>query len=217
MTWAPLLALIVLAIALLSGAAPSLSVPDPHRLPAGELAGAYEAVRLFAQRAQEQQPDFALTAQNARAVAEMYARLDGMPLAIELAAARVASMSLSAIVARLDDRFRLLTGSDHNALLRQSTMRATLDWSYNLLSRSEQTALQRLAVFAGGWTLEAAEAVIGAGDGIVAGDVADLLSALALLVHLDHPVGCSRLSGLAGLLRFSKGRMRDAGSGHPGG
>ena len=88
--------------------------------------------------------------ENTRAVAEVYARLDGIPLAIELAAARVASMSVAAIAIRLDDRFRLLTSGVRDALPRQSTMRATLDWSYDLLSPPEQAVLQRLAVFAGG-------------------------------------------------------------------
>src|SRR5579884_2465087 len=158
---------------------PSLSAPNPHHLPGVQLAGIYESVRLFVQRAREQRPDFALDERNARAVAENCARLDGIPLALELAAARVGRMSLDALVLRLDDRFRLLTSGARDALPRQRTLRATLDWSYDLLDRPEQTLLHRLAVFAGGWTLEAAEAVC-AGEPIAEWQVLDLLGGLVV-------------------------------------
>jgi transcriptional regulator with XRE-family HTH domain len=133
---------------------PSLSVPDPRHLPPPDLVGSYEAVRLFVARARDRRPDFTLSAQNARAVAQICARLDGLPLAIELAAARVGAMSVEAIAARLDDRFRLLTGGARDALPRQQTLRATLDWSYDLLGAGERLLLGRLAVFAGAgrWT-----------------------------------------------------------------
>jgi predicted ATPase/transcriptional regulator with XRE-family HTH domain len=120
-----------------------------------------EAVQLFAARARAAQPRFALTAQNGAPVAELCGRLDGIPLAIELAASRLNALSVEQIAARLDDRFRLLTGGSRTALPRQQTLRATIDWSYGLLSEDERTLLQRLSVFAGGWTLEAAEAVGG--------------------------------------------------------
>ena len=156
---------------------PSLAVPDPAHLPDPEHLAAYAAVDLFVQRARSRRPDFTLSAQNAHAVAEICARLDGMPLAIELAAARVGSLPVDAIAARLDDRFRLLTGGPRTAVSRQQTLRAALDWSYDLLSEGEQRLLDRLSVFAGGCTLEAVEAVC-SGAGIEAWEVLDLLGSL---------------------------------------
>ena len=114
---------------------------------------------------------------NAAAVAEVCRRLDGIPLAIELAAARVRVLPVEEIARRLDDRFRLLTGGGRTAPPRQQTLRATLDWSHDLLTEPERALLRRLAVFVGGWTLEAAEAV-GAGDGLAADAVLDLLTRL---------------------------------------
>jgi predicted ATPase len=118
----------------------------------------YEAVRLFVERAAAA-TFFALTGTNARSVVQICERLDGIPLAIELAAARLKALSPHDIAARLDDRFRLLTGGSRTALPRQQTLRATLDWSYDLLTAAERTLLGRLSVFAGDWTLEAAEAI----------------------------------------------------------
>ncbi len=123
----------------------------------------YDAVRLFVERARLQRPDFTLTAGNAPAVAEICRRLDGIPLAIELAAARLSVLSVPQIAARLHDRFRLLTGGGRTALPRHQTLRAALDWSHDLLFAAEQALLRRLAVFAGGFTLEAAEAVCASG------------------------------------------------------
>jgi predicted ATPase/DNA-binding XRE family transcriptional regulator len=149
---------------------PSLAVPDARPQHGHELLGRYEAVQLFIVRAREHREDFALSAANARAVAEICARLDGIPLAIELAAARVDSLPVETIAARLDDRFTLLTMGARTALPRHQTLRATLDWSYDLLSRPEQMLLQRLAAFAGGASLEAAEAVCAdQGSGVGAG------------------------------------------------
>jgi transcriptional regulator with XRE-family HTH domain len=125
---------------------PSLPVPDLTHLPSPERLSDAAAVALFVVRAQERRADFALTAQNARAVASVCTRLDGMPLAIELAAARVGSLPVEAIAARLDDRFKLLTGGARDALPRQQTLRAALDWSYDLLSEREQHLLDRLSV-----------------------------------------------------------------------
>jgi predicted ATPase/transcriptional regulator with XRE-family HTH domain/Tfp pilus assembly protein PilF len=172
---------------------PSLAVPDLARLPDLEDMPAYAAVRLFVQRAQSRRPDFTLNAQNTRSVAEVCARLDGMPLAIELAAARVASLPVEAIAARLDDRFRLLTGGPRTVVPRQQTLRATLDWSYDLLGEGEQRLLARLSVFAGGWTLEAAERVC-VGPGVEAWDVLDLLGGLLnkSLVLLEEREGDAR-------------------------
>jgi non-specific serine/threonine protein kinase len=166
---------------------PSLPVPELDRLPALEELSEYAAVALFLARAQERRVDFKLTAQNARAVAQICARLDGMPLAIELAAARAASLPVEAIAIRLDDRFRLLTSGPRTAVPRQQTLRATLDWSYDLLELAEQRLLARLSVFAGGWALEAAEAVC-SGDAVEARAVLDSLGSLVnkSLVLLEY-------------------------------
>ena len=138
---------------------PSLTVPDPRQMLPIEKLSQYEAVKLFIDRALMVQPAFAVNNQNAPAVAHICHRLDGIPLAIELAAARVKAMSVEQISQRLNDRFRLLTGGSRTALPRQQTLRALIDWSYDLLSDKEKTLLRRLSVFAGGWTLEAAEKV----------------------------------------------------------
>src|SRR5262249_22288195 len=120
-----------------------------------------DAVRLFADRAAAVLPAFEITEENAAAVAEICARLDGIPLAIELAAVRIRVLSAEQIAARMGDFFRLLTSGSRTALSRHQTLRAAIDWSYDLLTESERRLLRRLTVFAGGWTLEAAEAVCG--------------------------------------------------------
>ena len=137
---------------------PPLSVPGAAALPVARLAES-EAVRLFVERAASLSPGFALTEANAAAVAEVSRRLDGIPLALELAAARVRTLSVEQIAARLDRRLRLLTSGRRAAPPHQQTLRASLDWSYDLLAEPERRLLGRLSVFAGGWTLEAAEAV----------------------------------------------------------
>jgi len=138
---------------------PSLSLPDPKKTVSLENLAQYEAVQLFIERAETVLPGFTLTSQNAPAVAQVCHQLDGIPLALELAAARVKMLTVEQIAARLDDRFRLLTGGSRAALPRQQTLRALIDWSYDLLSASECALLRRLSVFAGGWTLAAAEQV----------------------------------------------------------
>ncbi|MGH2593929.1 MAG: protein kinase domain-containing protein, partial [Anaerolineae bacterium] len=137
---------------------PSLSLPDIRHLPSIEQLTQYESVRLFIDRAIAVRPEFRLTDANAPAIAQICHRLDGVPLAIELAAARVRAMTAEQIAARLDDRFRLLTGGSRTALPRQQTLRALIDWSWDLLSDAERALLRRLSVFLSGWTLEAAEA-----------------------------------------------------------
>ncbi len=136
-----------------------------------------ESVQLFVTRAKANSPGFQLTTENGAWVAEICRRLDGMPLALELAAARVRSLTVQQIAQRLNDRFRLLTGGSRTAPLRQQTLESAIDWSYILLSPAEQKVLQRLSVFAGGATLEAAETVC-AGDGVETVDVLDVLSRL---------------------------------------
>ena len=143
---------------------PSLRVPDPQTLPPVADLLEYEAIRLFVERAALALPGFALTAANAAAIAEICYRLDGIPLAIELAAARVRSLPVAQIRARLDDRFHLLTAGSRVALPRQQTLRAAVDWSYDLLSEPERTLFRRLSVFAGGWSAEATEAIAGPMD-----------------------------------------------------
>jgi non-specific serine/threonine protein kinase len=135
-----------------------------------------ESVRLFVERAHHRNPTFVLELRNAESVAEICWRLDGIPLAIELAAGRV-GLSVQEISERLEDSLKLLTGGNRTATPRHRTLRGTLDWSHDLLSESEKRLFRRLSVFAGGWTLGAAEAV-GAGDGVEGEDALDLLSRL---------------------------------------
>ncbi len=157
---------------------PSLSLPDLQRLPSMEDLMKFEAVRLFIERAVSSRPGFAVTSGNAPAVVQTCQRLDGIPLAIELAAVRVKVLSVEQIARRLDDRFRLLTGGSRTAPPRHQTLQAVMDnWSYDLLSEAERTMLRRLSVFAGGFTLEAAEAVCRR-EGVREFEVLDLLSQL---------------------------------------
>jgi predicted ATPase/class 3 adenylate cyclase len=136
-----------------------LAVPDPTSLPDLETLSQYESVALFIQRARAAKHGFAITNENAPAVAEICYRLDGLPLAIELAAARLKLFSPQALLQRLDSRLKLLTGGARDRPSRQQTLRGTIDWSYSLLSEEEQALFAWLSVFAGGWTFEAAEAV----------------------------------------------------------
>jgi predicted ATPase/DNA-binding SARP family transcriptional activator len=138
---------------------PPLSVPGPGQLPSLERLQEFEAVGLFVDRAVLWQPTFTLTSTNAPAVVQICQRLDGIPLAIELAAARVKALPVEKLSERLDHRFRLLTGGSRTALPRHQTLQALIDWSYELLTEPERLLLRRLSVFAGTWTLEAAEAV----------------------------------------------------------
>jgi predicted ATPase/DNA-binding SARP family transcriptional activator/DNA-binding CsgD family transcriptional regulator len=137
----------------------------------------YEAVRLFVDRARLKLPDFELTQKNARAVARVCRRLDGIPLALELATARMGALAVEQVAQRLEASLDVLKGTSRTAAPRQQTLRATLDWSHNLLSEVERALFRRLSVFAGGWTLEAAE-VVCSGDVIEQDDVLDLLSGL---------------------------------------
>jgi predicted ATPase/class 3 adenylate cyclase len=156
---------------------PPLKVPDPRHLPDLEQLSAYESVALFVERAMAVRPEFSITSANAPAVAEICARLDGLPLAIELAAARVRVLSPMAIMERLGDRLALLSSGARNLPERQQTLRGAIDWSYDLLNEADRRVFTRFAVFAGGATLEAVEAVVLEPD-----EKTDALDAMASLV-----------------------------------
>ncbi len=158
---------------------PSLSLPPVDAESAADLSRS-DAVRLFAERAKLHDPGFSLDEQSAPLVATLCRRLDGIPLALELAAARMSSMSLRQITERLDQRFRLLTGGSRNAMPRQQTLQATVDWSFGLLTSPEREMLTRLSVFAGGFDLPAAEAVCR--PGTAGADTLDVLDQLGSLV-----------------------------------
>jgi non-specific serine/threonine protein kinase len=151
---------------------PSLAVPSADAVPSPLALARTEAVQVFVDRAVAARPDFTLTKQNAAAIAQICRRLDGIPLAIELAATRVRSLAPEQIAARLDQRFSLLTGGSRAALPRQQTLAALVGWSYDLLSADERRLFDRLSVFADGFTLEAAE-VLGARDWVLGGCVSD--------------------------------------------
>jgi non-specific serine/threonine protein kinase len=191
---------------------PSLSLPDLTRVPEVEELILSEAVQLFVERATSIRPSFLPTPENARAVSELCRRLDGIPLAIELAAARVPIMSVAQIAERLDDRFRLLTGRSRTVLPRHQTLKAAVDWSYNLLSGEEKAVWRRLSVFVGGWTLEAGE-VIGEGGEVGAGDVLDLLTQLVSksLVLVDEQGGSARYRFLETLAQYGRDRLLESG------
>jgi predicted ATPase/class 3 adenylate cyclase len=187
---------------------PPLGLPDPAHLPQIEALSQYEAVALFVDRAQAVKADFAVTDANAPAIAEICVRLDGLPLAIELAAARAKLLSPQALLARLEQRFDLLTGGARDLPERQQTLRSTIDWSYGLLGTDEQTLFTRLAVFAGGCTLEAAEAVCGA-DGLLTS-----LSALIdnnLLRQEEQADGEPRFTMLQTIRAYARERLEGSG------
>jgi non-specific serine/threonine protein kinase len=191
---------------------PSLTVPGTSEALTPETVSRYEGVRLFVERAKLVHPDFDLTAENAACVASICARLDGMPLPIELAAARVRSMSVDELSERLDQRFALLTDGSRAALPRHRTLRSMLDWSYDLLNEREQAMLRRLPVFAGGWTLASAEEVC-AGNGIGASDVLEQLTSLVdkSLIVTDERVGATRYRMLETVRQYALDRLRDSG------
>lgn len=191
---------------------PSLTLPDAERVTSAEQAARWEAVQLFVDRAAAAQAGFRLTDENARSVVQVCQRLDGIPLALELAAARVRAISVEEIAERLDDRFRLLTGGSRVAVTRHQTLRATIDWSYDLLSDEERAVLRRLSVFAGGCTLAGAEAIC-SGDGISEGDLLDLLSHLVdkSLLVAEATEGESRFRLLETVRQYARERLLDAG------
>src|SRR5215472_695271 len=171
-----------------------------------------EAVELFTDRAQRARPGFAITPENAEAVGEICRRLDGIPLAIELAAARLRAFSPAEIAAGLHDRFRLLTGGSRTAARRQQTLRASVDWSHALLTGPEQVLFRRLAVFAGGFDLEAARA-IGVGDGLRPDDVLSLLGSLVekSLVAAEESDGVTRYRQPETVRQYALERLTHSG------
>jgi len=205
---------------------PSLQLPDVQAPPPLHDLAQYEAIRLFVDRAATVKPTFTLNAANAGAVTQICQQLDGVPLAIELAAARVRAMTPEQIAARLDDRFRLLTGGSRTALPRQQTLRAMIDWSWDLLSEAECTLLRRLAVFLGGWTLEAAEAVCGnlqdatADNGVnpkpeivKSEDVLELITHLVekSLVVVEEQADAARYYLLETIRQYAREKLLEAG------
>ncbi len=200
---------------------PSLSLPDEHQARAGMDLDQFEAIRLFAERAMSASPAFRVTEANVGHVVKICRRLDGVPLALELAAARVRAIAVDQIAARLDDRFRLLTGSSRLTVPRHQTLRQTIDWSYDLLADEERLLFRRLSVFAGSFSLTAAEGICGGGavDPI---DMLDLLSRLVdkSLLLADAAEGEVRFRLLETVRQYARdqllasGEARDMGRRH---
>ncbi len=191
---------------------PSLSLPDLRRLPAVESLPRYESAHLFVERATGVKPTFAITEQNAPAVAQICYRLDGIPLAIELAAARAKVLSVEQIAERLDDCFRLLSAGSRTAMPRHRTLHATMDWSHELLSLEERALFRRLSVFSGGFTLEAAEPVC-AGEELERDEVLDLLSHLVdkSLVTAREEGGEARYRLLETVRQYAMEKLSESG------
>jgi predicted ATPase/class 3 adenylate cyclase/DNA-binding CsgD family transcriptional regulator len=195
---------------------PSLPVP-PADLAVADRLAAFDSVQLFTERAAMYRQGFALDDANAAVVASVCVRLDGIPLALELAAARLGLLSVSEISSRLDQRFRLLTGGSRTALPRHQTLRALIDWSYDLLNSGERIVLDRLSVFAGGWTLEAAEAVTSGGD-TEQWQVLDRLAALVdkSLVQAEEVKGTTRYRLLETVRHYAAERLALRAGSQPG-
>jgi non-specific serine/threonine protein kinase len=191
---------------------PSLAIPDPHSIVRPEQLTRFAAAQLFVERAQAVQSNFGVTPRSAPVLAAICARLEGLPLAIELAAAWVRALGVEQILERLDDVFGLLVGGSQLGPSRQQTMRATLDWSYGLLAPSEQIVFQRLAVFVGGWSLEAAE-VVCSGGGVAPQEVLGLLTRLvdASLVQVDEQDGRARFRLLEPVRQYAQARLEASG------
>jgi predicted ATPase len=192
---------------------PSLDIPSPERLLTPDELRAYEAVSLFTERAEAADPNFRLDKENAEDVARICFRLDGLPLALELAAGRIGALSPAAIAERLHDRFRLLRTSGSAAPTRQQTLTATLQWSHDLLEPEEQVLFRRLAIFAGGFELDAVEDVC-AVDGLVVPEIANLLGRLAekSLVTVEEGRGQERRYRLLETVRmYARERLSEAG------
>ncbi len=201
---------------------PALSLPSPEaRVSIGAL-GQFDAVKLFVERAKRVRPNFALDDANGPAIAEICQRLDGIPLALELAAARCRSLSPAQIREGLNDSLRLLTGGARTVLPRQQTLAASIEWSYSLLTEVDKTLLRRLSVFVGGFDLDAAEAVAsdresdrGGRTSLTALDVLDALDRLVeqslVTVDDDRPGGDSRYRLLETVRQYARGKLAEHG------
>jgi len=197
---------------------PSLSIPESWRddirgSDAAALLTEYEAVRLFIDRATAVRPGFRVTNENAPFVAEICWRLDGIPLAIELAAARIRVLSIDQIASRLNDQFRLLTGGSRTALPRQQTLRALIDWSFDLLTEHERILLRRLSAFAGGRTLGAVEAVC-SDEKLQDWEVIDILTSLVdkSLVSVEKTPGKEpRYTFIESVWNYAREKLAEAG------
>jgi predicted ATPase/class 3 adenylate cyclase len=196
-------------------AVPPLAIPDPKRLPGLEALSQYEAVRLSIERARAAKADFAVTNENAPAVAEICARLDGLPLALELAAARVKLLPPNAMLGRLGRRLKLLTGGARDLPERQRTLRGAIEWSYTLLDEGEKTLLARMAVFSGGRTLEAVEAVCDA-EGDLPVDAFEGVSSLldkSLVRQEEGPEDEPRFVMLETIHEYAREKLQQSGEG----
>ncbi|MGH3194804.1 MAG: BTAD domain-containing putative transcriptional regulator [Streptosporangiaceae bacterium] len=195
----------------LSWQVPPLSLPKGNPATAASELAACDAVRLFEQRAQLVRPSFRVTDENAAAVLTICQRLDGLPLAIELAAARMRMLSAAQLADRMDDIFAVLVGGARSAPPRHQALRATLDWSYDLLDPEERAAFRRLAVFFGGFTLHAAERIAAGGD-LRRDAMLELLTRLAdkSLLRVDHARGGSRYTLLATIRDYARERLAEA-------
>jgi predicted ATPase len=194
---------------------PPLALPDPGRPPSVERLTHYEAVRLFIERAQAAKADFSVTNDNAPAVAEICYRLDGLPLAIELAAARIKLLTPQAMLGRLGNRLKLLTGGARDLPERQRTLRSTIEWSYGLLEEDEKVLFARLSVFAGGRTMEAIEAICDAEDDLPV-DVLDGLASLvdkSLLKQEEGVGGEPRFVMLETIHEFARQKLQESEEG----
>ncbi len=192
---------------------PSMGFPGIQQIPTWEAFQEYDAIRLFVERAQTVLPAFEITNHNALAVIEVCHRLDGIPLAIELAAARVNLLRVEQIASRLEENFSLLVSSSRTAIPRHKTLQATIDWSFNLLSEQERSLLRRLSVFAGGCTLEAVEAVC-AREGLERGEILNLLASLvnkSMLIAERRQGFETRYSLLDTVYRYAREKLAEAG------
>jgi predicted ATPase/class 3 adenylate cyclase/DNA-binding CsgD family transcriptional regulator len=193
---------------------PSLTLPDQSRRQTVDSIGCADAARLFLDRARLARPDLTLNDEGADAITRICHRLDGIPLSIELAAARCRNFSVEQIARELDDRFRLLTGGARTVLERQQTLKASIDWSHDLLDTGERVALRRLGVFSGPFTVGAAQAVVASVGDIDRYDVFDLVDRLAdkSMIAVEHvdPAGESRYRLLETIRYYALDRLNDA-------
>lgn len=196
---------------------PTLSLPDTQKISLIDLLLEYEAIRLFVERAKTSNSEFIISEQNASFVAQICSRLDGIPLALELAAARIKLLTPEQIATRLDDRFRLLTGGSRTAPLRHQTLQATMDWSYDLLNDKEQRLFRSLAVFSGSWDLDATEMICSASGHIKKSEILDLLTNLvdkSLVIQDGAENGKSRYRLLETIRQYALEMLIQSGESH---